>query len=146
MSLSDSARGVVKNILERFAQKPPTPGEGFRLFLKEAMPLCPQCAGTMSGHVYQQAASLAVKEGNAGKLQEFFKTYDLNQWDKLSQFQEWDGTLDNVVAWLFRCPDGRHLLAIMYDPYELYDSVSILRQKQVDASGLPLLQNVGQTI
>ena len=146
MSLPDSARGVVKSILDPFVQMPPIPGEGFRLFLKQALPLCPLCGGAMNGHLYQQVASLPFKGVNSREVEDFFKAYELNQWAKLSQFQEWNGTLDNAVAWLFRCPDGRHLLTIMYDPYELYDSASILRQKQVDAGGLPLLQNDWQTI
>jgi hypothetical protein len=83
----------------------------------------------MDGHLYQQVAGQAARERNSETLHDFLKASELERYEELQTFQDWNGTLNHLVAWLFQCPDGRCKLGIVYDPFELWDAASLLRQR-----------------
>ena len=107
----------------------------------QAMSICTVCGNPIQGHQYQQIASLPYKEGYAEKIEMLSEAVRHNRWDELSRFQEWEGVYADAVVWLFRCPDGRYNLTIIYDPFELSDSASLLRHKEVKPQDLPVLMS-----
>jgi hypothetical protein len=139
LGLLERARSLIDSIREHYAPDPPNLEEGLQSFLKQAMPTCTLCGQPIQGHEYQEIASLPYKDGYAEKIEMMAESVRLNRWEELSQFQEWEGIHDDALVWLFRCPDGRYNLTIIFDAFELWDNASLLRHKEVNADDLPIL-------
>jgi hypothetical protein len=106
--------------------------------LHEAMPVCPVCGRRIEGHQYKHIASTPLEAGNEGRLNAMLKAVRYHQWDVLAGFQDWQSTSADADVYLFRCPDGRYVMAVIYCPYELGDVYRLLHQEQIEADELPV--------
>jgi hypothetical protein len=106
----------------------------------DALPTCPLCQQPTSGHDYQLIASAPFKEENEENLKVLEEAFLSHDWPRLLTFQEWEGARDNADVILLKCPDGRYVMTIIYDPIGLEDCSSLLRQQEISVNDLPVLK------
>lgn len=122
-----------------FASTSIEPGLAFRAEMRRAIPVCPACQQALDGHFYQQIASIAFVEGREGVFPAMLEAVRSHQWEKLKSFQEWEGVLNDAVVYIFRCPNGRYSLFVIFDPFELYESYRLIHQEPLQADDSPIL-------
>jgi len=124
----------------------PDVSEGMRGLLSEAMPVCPVCGQQIENHHYRHIASTPLEAGKANRLDAMLKAVRGHQWDELAGFQDWQATSADADVYLFRCPDGRYVMAVIYCPYELGDIYKLVHQEQIEANELPVKEEAWRQV
>ena len=55
-------------------------------------------------------------------------------------FHQWDAIRDNLLVYAITCPDGGGMLVQIYDPFELYDSISLYRKELLSPEEMQYLR------
>jgi hypothetical protein len=142
MSIKLNLRARLEALTSRFSRREDGDYKSDAAYsvVTEALPTCPLCQQPTSGHEYQLIASAPFKEGNEENLKALEGAFIAHDWPRLLTFQEWEGARNNVDVILLKCPDGRFNLTIIYDPIDLEDSSSLLRQQEISVNDLPVLK------
>lgn len=80
---------------------------------------CPNCGEPMRDHAWTLFASTVVSKKNLARLKDFEARVRSHDWVSLKSFSEWEGTKDNLDAFILRCRSGGAVLVYL-DPFELY--------------------------
>jgi len=100
---------------------------------------CPICEQRIGGHLYQRLASIPIRGDNTRDVAAFLGSVRNHKWEELSKFQDWEGGLDDLDAYLFKCLDGRYYIAVIYAPVALEGNDELFRHELVREGDLPLL-------
>lgn len=61
-------------------------------------------------------------------------------WNAVMSFHQWDAIRDNLLVYAITCPDGGGMLVQIYDPFELYDSISLYRKELLSPEEMQYLR------
>ena len=65
------------------------------------------------------------------RVREFIDSFRSQSWDKVMQFQEFDGDCNAVEVFAISCPQGKHSVMLVRNPAEFYDSDAVLESHVV---------------
>ena len=109
--------------------------------LQKMLEHCPICQHGFVGHSYALLATTILGGEENSCTNEFLDALKEHRWRDARQFQEWEGSRDNLVAYALRCTDGRLVLLIVHDFFELFyssglvecDCLSVENSRQLEA-------------
>lgn len=135
--LVEKTKAWVQEYFSDFAAPVPKSCDCLRSIFTEAMPSCPVCEQHFEGHQYKRLASNPLNKDKKERYLAMMKAVNSHAWEELNSFQDWEGTSANAEVYLFRCPDIRYNLAVIYTPYALEDIVWLIRHEQIQSESLP---------
>jgi hypothetical protein len=86
--------------------------------LTELIRICGICGGPLNQHQFALFASAIAGQREIPRLTKFFELSKQHQWNRLVEFQEWDGTRDIVQAFAIRCPRETIQMVVLKDVFE----------------------------
>lgn len=90
---------------------------------------CDACRNPLSsGHQFAKLAEMVVGPEKPG-IVELGEAIAARNWNTVMSFRQWDAMRDNLLVYAIACPDGGGVVAKIYDPFELYDSISLYRKE-----------------
>ena len=94
--------------------------------LRRMLELCPACQKGFENHrCILFGMTVASKENEEG-LGEFSNAPKTHDWSKAKEFSEFDGGYNALEAYALKCVSGSFVLLVVRDPFELFESSSIL--------------------
>jgi len=92
---------------------------------------CPGCDQDLSRHsIVLLGLTIAMTE-TTQRVQEFIEAYRSHSWEKVTQFQDFDGSCNAAEVFAIRCPHGKNSAILVRNPVELYDSDQVLESSVV---------------
>lgn len=92
----------------------------------------------IQGHLYRYIARTPLKAGKDDRSLAMMNAVQCHKWDELVTFQDWEPTSVAVDVYLFKCPDERQFIAVIYCPYELEDIYKLIRHEQIEPDNMPI--------
>jgi hypothetical protein len=101
-------------------------------FLRRALGgKCPGCAQDLSQHsIVLLGLTIATPE-TTQRVQEFIEAYRSHSWEKVTQFEDFDGSCNAVEVCAIRCPHGKNSAILVLNPVELFESHQVLESSVV---------------
>ena len=97
--------------------------------LRRLVGICDACRTPLSpGHKFAELAEMVVGPEKPG-IVELERAIAARNWNTVMSFHQWDATRDNLLVYAIACPDGSGMVVKIYDPFELYDSISLYRKE-----------------
>ena len=90
---------------------------------------CDACCKPLSpGHKFAKIAEMVVGPEKPGVV-ELGQAIAARNWNSVTSFRQWEATRDNLLVYAIACPEGDGMLVQIYDPFELYESISLYRKE-----------------
>lgn len=90
---------------------------------------CDACRNLFSSqHKFAKLAEMVVGPEKPG-IVELGEAIAARNWNAVMSFHQWDAMRDNLLVYAIACPDGGGMVVKIYDPFELYDSISLYRKE-----------------
>lgn len=86
---------------------------------------CLRCRKTLIDHSFQLFATAIATQENDGTLRGLIQLAKGFDWEKLAQFQEFDGTKNALEIFALASPNRDLTLLFVQDPFELFDGDSL---------------------
>lgn len=77
-------------------------------------------------------ATTVASDANKTRLEEFFEKAKAHDWRGLKSFSDWEGTQNDMEAYVVRCSSGG-LVFVIWNPYELFDSDELYMRENASA-------------
>lgn len=97
--------------------------------LRMILPKCPICGQSMEGHFFGLLASMALGSSQEPSIARFFGIVRQHGWSQLAEFNEWNGTSDNLVAYVIRGMHASGVVIVVKNVFELYEQDEIILQE-----------------
>jgi len=97
--------------------------------LRRMLELCPACQRGLENHRYTLFGMTVASRENEERLGEFSNALKTHDWSKAKEFSEFDGGYNALEAYALKCVSGSFVLLVVRDPFELFDSSSILHSE-----------------
>jgi hypothetical protein len=111
--------------------------DGMRILANEVFSTCHVCGKEMTGHAYIGLARSPLSPAHQSNFESMMSKVKAHRWDELKDFQHWEPLLPDAEVSVFRCPDGRFNLTVVYAAFELGDVDHLLFEEQLSADALP---------
>jgi hypothetical protein len=85
-----------------------------------AIGTCPGCNKDLSGHKFVRFASCPIRSDNKPETLDLMKKFKAHDWKAVSEYQQFEGGNDALIAYVISCPSEKGLLVLTNDPVELY--------------------------
>ena len=92
---------------------------------------CPGCHQDLSRHSIVLLGLTIASPETTQRVQEFIEAYRSHSWERVTQFQDFDGSCNAVEVFAISCPHGKNSAILVRDPVELYDSDQVLESSVV---------------
>jgi len=86
---------------------------------------CPACASDFHGHYYALFAVAIARKKDVPTLTEFVNHAEVHNWKALREFKKFDGSSNNLLAFMIRCFSGGALVLVR-SPFELFENDEVL--------------------
>lgn len=97
--------------------------------LRRLVGTCDACGKPLSSqHTFAKLAEMVVGSEKPG-IVELGEGIAARNWNNVTSFGQWEATRDNLLVYAIACPDGGGMVVRIYDPVELYDSISLYRKE-----------------
>lgn len=100
--------------------------------IKELVTCCPRCGGELSAHHYRLIAACVLRPDHLDRFKELLTAIQQNQWDKVLDFQEWEGSQANAEVFLIRCLDSALSAVVISAPFALEEPYSLMHQTTIN--------------
>jgi hypothetical protein len=138
VNLVEKAQTFLGSLGGHFVQANKIKAGGMRELLNDAMPVCPICERIIHGHLCRYIARTPLKVGREDRFLEMMNAVQCHNWDELVTFQNWEPTSAAVDVYLFKCPDERQSIAVIYCPYELEDIYKLIHHEQIEPDNMQI--------
>jgi len=90
---------------------------------------CDACRKPLSSpHKFAKLAEMVVGPEKPG-IVELGEAIAARNWNTVMSFRQWESDRDNLLVYAIVCPDSGGMLVKIYDPFELYDAISLYRRE-----------------
>ncbi len=88
------------------------------VLLRRLLDSCPVCKKVHSKHAYALVAMAVFEKGKAKSAYDLLNEISLRHWREVVSYQDWDGSVDDVLVYAIKCSPDQIALLIVEDPYE----------------------------
>jgi hypothetical protein len=112
--------------------------------LRRMLKLCPACQRGLEDHRYTLLGMTVASRENEQRLGEFSNALKTQDWSKAKEFSEFDGGYNALEAYALKGVSGSFVFLVVRDPFELFESSSILHSEVLNReSGADLERVLG---
>jgi hypothetical protein len=99
--------------------------------LRALLPSCPVCKKNMMGHSFARVASTIVNDEHKPIMANLFGSVRRHEWDRLTEFKEWDALADNLVVYVIKGDHTDGTILVVKDVFELYASNDLILLERI---------------
>jgi len=99
--------------------------------LRALLPTCPVCKKNIKGHFFAQVASTIVNDSSKPVMARLFGCVRQHEWDRLTQFKEWDALADNLIVYVIRGDHADGIILVVKDVFDLYASNDLILLERI---------------
>src|SRR5258708_2503353 len=100
--------------------------------LNEVIRSCPCCGQRPSGHQYRLVAATTLKSDGLESFRELLSVIRNHDWQKVTTFQNWEGSQANAEVYGLKCSDGALSVIVISAPFALDEPYTLMHQEKVD--------------
>ena len=94
--------------------------------LRNLISECAICALNLEGHSYVELATTVIDVGLKDRMAEFLSRVRQHEWEKLTEFNDFQGDRDDLVAYAITGPHSDGMVIVIRDPFDLYEGPEML--------------------
>lgn len=122
---------MLRSILGR-SKKQASAEEASARVLNEVIRSCPRCSQALNGHQYRLVAATTLKQEALDGFRELLSAIRNHDWQKVTSFQNWEGTQPNAEVYALKCSDGFGSVVVISAPFALDEPYTLMHQEKVE--------------